>query len=49
MFYCIGMYNKHYLLLHKLKIDNIQHTHHLNFSILVIVHTLDFWYMRKNK
>ena len=32
-----------------LKNDNTQHTHPLKFSNLVIVHTLDFWYMIKNK
>ena len=26
-----------------------QHTHPLKFFNLVIVHTLDFWYMIKNK
>ena len=49
MFYCIGIYNKHCLSLQKLKNDNTQHTHPLKFSNLVIVHTLDFWYMIKNK
>ena len=49
MFYCIGIYNKHCLSLPKLKNDNIQHTHPLKFFNLVIVHTLDFWYMIKNK
>ena len=45
MFYCIDIYNKHCLSLQKLKNDNTQHTHPLKFFILVIVHTLDFWYM----
>ena len=45
----IGIYNKHCLSLQKLKNDNTQHTHPLKFSNLVIVHTLDFWYMIKNK
>ena len=49
MFYCIGIYNKHCLSLQKLKTDNTQHTHPLKFSNLVIVHTLDFRYMIKNK
>ena len=49
MFYCIGIYNKHCLSLQKLKPNNTQHTHPLKFSNLVIVHTLDFWYMIKNK
>ena len=49
MFYCIGIYNKHCLSLQKLKNDNTQHTHPLKFFNLVIVHTLDFWYMIKNK
>ena len=49
MFYCIGIYNKHCLSLPKLKNDNTQHTHPLKFFNLVIVHTLDFWYMIKNK
>ena len=49
MFYCIGIYNKHCLSLQKLKNDNTQHTHPLKFSNLAIVHTLDFWYMIKNK
>ena len=49
MFYCIGIYNKHCLSLQKLKNDNTQHTRPLKFSNLVIVHTLDFWYMIKNK
>ena len=31
------------------KTDNTQHTHPLKFSNLVIVHTLDFRYMIKNK
>ena len=30
-------------------INAVLHTHHLKFSNLVIVHTLDFWYMIKNK
>ena len=49
MFYCIGIYNKHCLSLQKFKNDNTQHTHPLKFSNLVIVHTLDFWYMIKTK
>ena len=49
MFYCIGIYNKHCLSLPKLKNDNTQHTHPLKFFNLIIVHTLDFWYMIKNK
>ena len=49
MLYGIGIYNKHCLSLQKLKNDNTQHTHPLKFSNLVIVHTLDFWYMIKNK
>ena len=35
--------------LHKLKTNNIQHTHLHKFSNLIIVLTLDFWYMIKTK
>ena len=35
--------------IYKKKRDNTQHTHPLKFFNLVIVHTLDFWYMIKNK
>ena len=49
MFYCIGIYNKHCQSLQKLKTDNTQHTHPLKFSNLVIVHSIDFRYMIKNK
>ena len=37
------------LSLQKLKNDNTQHTHPLKFSNLVIVHTVVFQYMIKNK
>ena len=30
-------------------INTVLHTHPLKFSNLAIVHTLDFWYMIKNK
>ena len=48
MFYCIDN-NNICLPLHKLKTNNIQHTHLHKFSNLIIVHTLDFWYMIKTK
>ena len=46
MFYCIDN-NNICLPLHKLKTNNIQHTHLHKFFNLVIVLTLDFWYMIK--
>ncbi len=48
MFYCIDN-NNICLPLHKLKTNNIQHTHLHKFFNLVIVLTLDFWYMIKTK
>ena len=48
MFYCIDN-NNICLPLHKLKTNNIQHTHLHKFFNLVIIHTLDFWYMIKTK
>ena len=50
----VGMFMKHNNITFCLKVPSfttnaVLHTHPLKFFNLVIVHTLDFWYMIKNK